>query len=106
MPNGVHPLCVASGWLQPSFSFAGYDYNGSLNVVSQMIDKFHDMLAALAAIPSNNFSVVDTRGTLKRVASVPDGWANELHPFPTGFNGLASRFLAALKAMPQFKDRI
>lgn len=106
IPNGVHPICVPSGWLQPSLAFAGYDYNDSLNIVSQMIDKFHDLLAALAANPSNNFSVIDTRGTLKRVASVPEGWANEIHPFPTGFNELASSFLAALRAMPQFKNKI
>jgi hypothetical protein len=58
------------------------------------------------ATPSNNFSIVDTRGTLKHDTSEPLGWANELHPYATGFNALASRFLTALQAMPQFSNRI
>jgi hypothetical protein len=106
VPNGVHPICVPSGWLQPSIAFAGYDYNEGLNIVSQMIDKFHALLTSLAANPANNFSFVDTRHTLTRDTSEPLGWANEIHPFPTGFHALASKFLTALRAMPQFSNRI
>ncbi len=106
IPNNVHPICVSSAWLQPSLSFAGYDYNSGLTIVSQMIDKFHDMLAALAANPANNFSVIDARHTLTRDASQPDGWANEIHPYFTGFTALAGKFLTALRALPQFNNRI
>jgi hypothetical protein len=97
---------VPSAWLQPSLGFAGYDYNDGLTIVGQMIDKFHDMLATLAANPANNFSVIDTRHTLTRDATQPNGWANEIHPYFTGFSGLAGKFLTALRALPQFNNRI
>ena len=106
IPNNVHPICVPSAWLHPSLSFAGYDYNGALGIVTQMIDKFHDMLATLAATPSNKFSVIDTRHTLTRDASQPNGWANEIHPYFPGFTALANKFLIALRAMPTFRNRI
>lgn len=62
-----------------------------------MIDSFYAMVSALAADPANNFVLVDTRGTLQRVWGVADGWANELHPYPTGFTLLAQKILAALQ---------
>jgi hypothetical protein len=71
-----------------------------------MIDKFHDMLATLAADPTNNFSFVDTRNTLTRDATQPKGWANEIHPWYPGFTALADKFLAGLRAIPAFKNRI
>jgi hypothetical protein len=106
IPNNVHPICTASAWLWPSLSFAGYDYNSGLQVVTQMIDKFHDMLASLASDPANNFSLIDTRNTLTRGAAQPNGWANEIHPWYTGFTALADKFLAGLRATPAFKNRI
>ncbi len=106
IPNNVHPICVPSAWLWPSLSFAGYDYSDGLTVVSQMIDGFYGMLSKLAADPKNNFTVFDTRGTLKRDTSQPDGWANEIHPYFGGFAALASKFLTNLRAMPQFKGKI
>jgi hypothetical protein len=106
IPNDVHPICTKSAWLWPSLSFAGYDYNTGLQVVTEMIDRFHDMLAGLAADPSNNFTFIDTRNTLTRDATQPNGWANEIHPWYTGFTALASRFLVGLKAMPAFRNRI
>jgi hypothetical protein len=106
IPNGVHPICVSEGWLQPSLSFAGYDYTASLVIVTEMIDKFYDMLSNLAANPVNNFTVIDTRNTLTRDASQPNGWANEIHPYFSGFTALANKFLAGLRAMASFKNRI
>jgi len=106
IPNGIHPLCVPRGWLWPSLNFAGYDYNAGLGIVTQMIDQFHGMLNNLAASKANNFVFVDTRSTLTRNASYPNGWANEIHPYPTGFTALANKFLIALRAMPAFKNRI
>jgi len=91
-------------WLQPSLDFAGYDYVHSLNVVIEMIDKFHGMLQSLAADRTNNFILVDTRNTLTRDASSPNGWANEIHPWYPGFTALAHKFLLALRA--KFPQRI
>ena len=98
IPNGVHPVCVSSSWLQPSLNFAGYDYTVGLRIVSGMIDLFYQMLSSLAADTTYNFSVIDTRGTLQRDASQPDGWANEIHPYFGGFTALANKFLMALRA--------
>jgi hypothetical protein len=56
IPNNVHPICTKSAWLWPSLSFAGYDYATSMQVITQMIDRFYNMLATLAADPGNNFS--------------------------------------------------
>ena len=87
-------------------SFAGYDYNAGLQIVKETIDLFHDMLAALASNPVNNFSLIDTRNTLNRNASQPTGWANEIHPWYPGFTALANKFLGALKGMQAFVGRI
>jgi hypothetical protein len=106
IPNGAHPICVPRGWLQPSLNFAGYDYTGGLAIVVKMIDKFHDMLKDLAADAANNFILVDTRNTLTRDGSQPNGWGNEIHPYYPGFTALAIKFLAALRAYPKFVGRI
>jgi hypothetical protein len=98
IPNGLAPAC-AGPWLLPSLEFAGYNPTSGLPIVSNMIDMFHDMLKGLAGT-ANNFVLIDTRNTLQRVASVPDGWANELHPFPTGFANLAQKFSSALLGLP------
>lgn len=97
IPNGVVPFCVQDAWLQPSLEFAGYDYPQGLTIVGQMIDQFHDMLAGLAAAAGNNFTLIDTRNTLTRDANRPLGWANEIHPYFTGFTALAEEFLLALR---------
>jgi len=39
-----------------------------------------------------DFTVVPTQGTLAK-----EDWANELHPYPPGFEKLAGRFLSALQ---------
>jgi len=104
IPNNVHPICVQHAWLQPSLDFAGYDYQHGLSIVQQMIDRFHDRLVKLAAAADNNFAIVDTRRTLTRDASQPLGWANEIHPYPSGFAALAEKFLSLLKT--KFPNRI
>jgi hypothetical protein len=106
IPNDVHPICTRSAWVWPSLSLAGYDYNAGLQIVTQMMDLFHDMLAALAKNPAHHFHLIDTRHTLTRDASQPLGWANEIHPWYPGFTALATKFLAGLRAMPAFKHRI
>jgi hypothetical protein len=97
IPNGVAPICVQNAWLQPSLDFAGYDCAQALVIVSQMIDQLHDMLAGLAADVTNQFTLIDTRNTLTRDATRPLGWANEIHPYFTGFTALAERFLLTLR---------
>lgn len=104
LPNGVVPMCVENAWLQPSLDFAGYDYAEGLNIVSQMIDKFHDMLSNLAAVAANNFILIDTRNTLIRNSTAAAGWANEIHPYFGGFTALADKFVAALRV--KFQNRI
>jgi hypothetical protein len=104
IPNGVVPICVQTAWLQPSLEFAGYDYTQGLNIVTQMIDKFHDMLSALAATSANHFMLIDTRKTLIRDAASPTGWANEIHPYFAGFTALANKFLIALRG--KFPNKI
>jgi hypothetical protein len=76
--------------------------------VTRMIDLFHDMLAGLGSDTGNNFnfSLINTRNTLTRDATQPNGWANEIHPWYPGFTALANRFLVGLRAIPAFKSRI
>jgi hypothetical protein len=101
IPNGVVPVCVETAWLQPSLEFAGYyDFAEQEKIVADMITQFHDLLASLAAVKTNNFTLVDTRGTLIRDATSPTGWANEIHPYFGGFTALAKKFLGALQNLP------
>lgn len=97
VPNGVAPVC-AGPWLQPSLEFSGYDLSESLTIVSTMIDMFATMLTGLAADATNRFVLIDTRNTLVRQTGVQNGWANELHPYPAGFQLLAWKWLAAIDA--------
>jgi hypothetical protein len=96
-PTGSSPFACKRR-LQPSLEFAGYDTQQGLAIVTQMIDKFHDTLVALAAVPAYDFHLIDTRGTLVRDVTSPTGWANEIHPAYAGFTALANRFLTALRA--------
>jgi len=97
IPNGVHPPCVGP-WLQPSLEFTRNQAIGTEILHRALLD-FKVMLVSLAADSKNNFILIDTQGTLH-----PAEWANELHPFPEGFQKFASRFLGALSA--QFQGRI
>jgi hypothetical protein len=97
LPNGVPAAAVFGPWLQPSFSFAYYNNSDAQQVVADMIDRFYDTMKGLASDAKNNFHLVDTRNTIAPNNAPPDGWANELHPYPTGFGRLADKFLAALK---------
>ena len=106
LPNGVTPICTDHAWLKPSLDFAGYAHGRQLEIVVSMIDKFHDMLKPLADDLTNNFFLADTRKTLKRDPKEPLGWANEIHPFPQGFNALAEVFLSTLQKVPDFRRRI
>jgi hypothetical protein len=114
IPNGVpagSPIPLSGPWLQPSLNFAGYDYNEGLRIVQTTIDKFKQKLLELAndkIVPpgktTNNFILIDTTTTLTRDDTLPNGWANELHPYTEGFTLLADKFLAALQT--QYPGRI
>jgi hypothetical protein len=96
IPNGAAPIC-AGPWLQPSLEFAGYDFAEGVKIVAAIIDRFFTTLQALAAVPNNNFVLIDTRNTLAPVSGAQNGWANELHPYPAGFILLAQKWLTALQ---------
>jgi hypothetical protein len=98
IPNGVAPLC-AGPWLKPSLDFTGWSVAQGTGIVRQALVAFKAMLQALASVPANNFTLVDTQGLL-----APADWANELHPFPSGFQTLAAKFVQALRA--KFPGRI
>ena len=97
LPNGVPAAAVFGPWLQPSFNFAYYNFSDAQQVVVDMIDKFYAMLSNLASDAKNNFYLIDTRNTIAPNNASPNGWANELHPYPSGFGGLADKFLASLR---------
>jgi hypothetical protein len=104
IPNGKGTGYGQGPWLQPSLSFAGYDYNKGLNIVQTTINTFKQKLLELAndtIVPpgktTNNFILIDTTTTLTRDDKPPNGWANELHPYTEGFTLLAAKFLAALQ---------
>ena len=91
IPNGVHPLCIAEAWLQPSLTYENWSTRDGTAIVKQALQAMRAMLAGLAADPTNNFVLVETQGLLK-----PGDWANELHPTVGGFKTMATTFLAAL----------
>jgi hypothetical protein len=82
----------AGPWLKPSLDFCGYNLTEGTAIVRQALTEFKNRLAALAAKPGNNFILVDTQGVLQAA-----DWANELHPFPPGFQKLAGKFVDALR---------
>jgi hypothetical protein len=96
LPNGVPAAVVFGPWLQPSFKFAYYNLSDAQQVVVDLIDKFYYILKCLASDAKNNFHLIDTRKTIAPSNTYPDGWANELHPYPAGFGRLADKFLKAL----------
>jgi hypothetical protein len=104
LPNGVPAALIFGPWLQPSFTFAHYNFSDAQQVVIDIIHQFRTMLNTLAANAANKFHLIDTTNVIKPNNASPDGWANELHPYPTGFGRLADKFLAALRA--DFRGRI
>ncbi len=95
IPNGVHPVCTGP-WLKPSLDYCGYNVTQGTTIVRQALVDFQTMLATLAANAANNFILVNTQVTLQ-----PADWANELHPYPGGFQAIAEKFVAALRAFSQ-----
>ncbi len=90
IPNGAHPIC-AGPWLKPSLDFCNWPVARGAQIVHDALAAFRAMLVRLAGDAKNNFTLVDTQGTLTAAE-----WANELHPFPGGFQKIAQKFHAAL----------
>jgi len=91
IPNGVHPDCTGP-WLQPSLFFAGWtELSDGTRILHESLQTFANVLSRIATT-ENDFSLVDTQGTL----ALSD-WANELHPTPSGFQMIATRFLDRLR---------
>ncbi|TCQ07681.1 hypothetical protein C8J34_104142 [Rhizobium sp. PP-F2F-G36] len=86
IPNGSHPIC-AGPWLKPSLDFCNWSVENGVSIVRNALLAFRTMLKKLESDSSNNFHLVDTQGILK----VSD-WANELHPYPSGFQLIAQKF--------------
>jgi hypothetical protein len=83
IPNGVHPVC-AGPWLKPSLDYCGWDLTQGTAIARAALSDFKNVLLRLASDAANNFSIVDTQGTLAAA-----DWANELHPYPDGFKKIA-----------------
>lgn len=86
-------------WLKPSLDYRGWkDPARAGQVVKEFLLQFKATLLQIAAA-HKNVICVETQGTLG-----PNDWCNELHPSPGGFDKIAAKFLAALKAV--FPKRI
>jgi lysophospholipase L1-like esterase len=88
-------------WLWPSLQGRGWpDQAQGQTIVAKLIDHFQNVLRGLSGPASNNY-LVPTFGTLSITQ-----WENELHPSPDGFDLIAEKFLATLRGIDRFKNRI
>jgi hypothetical protein len=101
-PTGVGVCGNLKGpWLQPSLVGRGWtDLQEGAGIVKSLLEQFQTLLSAFHSSKSNIY-VVQTHGTLK-----DNEWANELHPTSDGFGDIAKEFLATLRSIEGFKDRI
>jgi hypothetical protein len=95
-----HPPCMGP-WMSPGLSFTGWNVAEGTQIIHDALDAFRGMLVNLeqSQHPKYDFTVVPTQDTLTK-----EDWANELHPYPPGFEKLAGKFLAALQT--RFRGRI
>jgi hypothetical protein len=98
-------LFLPGPWLKPGFQEKLFedDLPVTTQMMSAIIDRFNDMLAALVKEPGfEHVHYVDLRGTLSN--ALPDAykasWANELHPSGNGFKAVADRFAGVLRTLP------
>ena len=75
----------------PSLTFTGWNTEEGAQIVGDALDQFKAMLDKLEGSGQYDFTVVQTHNTLAAT-----DWANELHPYPPGFENLAKKFWAAL----------
>ena len=98
LPTGIHPLC-AGPWLKPSIDYCGWNQDQGEGIIKETLVRFRQLLLSFAQ-SGNNFILVDTQGLLNPLT----GWANELHPTPSGFKLIAEQFLMELRR--SFSNRI
>lgn len=84
-------------WLEPAFRRKGYaDMTERVRVMTELIDRFNDMLAGLPGQPGlEHVSYLDLRRTLSNELDgkrYRKSWANELHPTSVGFKSVAVEF--------------
>jgi lysophospholipase L1-like esterase len=89
-------------WLEPGFRQKGYtDTQERLELLRELMDRFNDMLASVAALPGFEHTVyVDLRGTLTTGAGYKKLWENELHPSRKGFQLVTEKVARAIGALP------
>ena len=75
----------------PSLTFTGWNADEGAQILHDALDQFKAMLDKLERSGNYNFTVVQTHNTLAKM-----DWANELHPYPPGFEKLARKFLDEL----------
>jgi hypothetical protein len=76
-------------WIFPSMLKVGLrDEPLRRGVAHALVDRFNDMLRALAATHPLDFVHVDLRGTL----DIDRDWQNEIHPTREGFRKVAAAF--------------
>ncbi len=99
-PMQRHPPCVGP-WMLPSLTFTGWNTEEGTRILHDALAMFRDTLVKLEEWESRkyDFTLVPTQGTLTN-----EDWANELHPYPAGFEKLAQKFLSALQQ--RFPGRI
>lgn len=100
LPTGVGLPCKIGPWIQPSLKHCGWnDEKMGASIVRAVLSNLSAMLESLAADEANNFTLINTQGTLRS-----GEWANELHPTPSGFRKLAEVIIAELRR--RFPERI
>jgi lysophospholipase L1-like esterase len=92
-------------WLEPAFRLKGYaDMNERARVMTDLIDRFNDMVASLAGQPGlEHVTYVNLRRTLSNELEgkkYKKLWANELHPTDLGFKTVAAEFHKVIATLP------
>lgn len=87
-------------WLYPYITTdKGYDLATGIQIMKQIIDKFHEMQKTLVK-DFGNVIVVPVPGTLDPfLPNYKDYWENELHPRPNGFDLVGRKFADVLNGL-------
>ena len=91
LPNGkpaaYNGIDVAGPWIQPTLKIQLVPETMHRDIVRLMIDSLNTMMAGLAATHST-FIHADVRQR-----TVDADWANEIHPYESGFQAIAREYL-------------
>ena len=92
-PAAYDGLHVAGPWIKPTMDDQGIPEELQQGIVVLLIDSLNDMMRNVATTHST-FIHVDIRGTC-----VAADWANEIHPYESGFEKLAAKCLKGVDAV-------